>query len=625
MLLDMAQGFKKLYDKEGDAVISEQYALKKGLYILVNDNGIKDSMFIEDNNNVPEDKEELFNYIKIRDYLSILKQYDTNKCVSGKAKSIHSNNFLTLFIREKKAKPIIKNSTVNPVIKEQIKMYFKQFLIWKEEELIAKKNLNINKPKEFILTKTKEFNEDLFNNSKAAIMDLLITLPKMLEKYELKDNDYIRVFYETAIANYDIEYRRYMIRKIFNKDKYHLFKNDDVYGISGIELNNNSNKPSLILKSMRTEIPLRLNFDTLLMVQKLYEFLWFYKVPRYNKKLDKTEYVSTITKRLFIPLDFDINGLDLTQYNNLGKPVYYVATGNGEEFNIVDYDILYPFDTDIDLTIEDYFKEKEEEKEENIQLNSLVDLESLVNKVFFNFNLVKNYHSEKISSNSSDKFSLPNNLVCILNSSRYVFHDWFRKGTDLGIVKPLTKTMNEIIAIWADSEEITTIRIKDMLNLKWAIIDYLNEREGEAPLNLREYLDEIRSDLRVKINDKSDTENYIYDTEEFYYACGQLIYYLLTQNKKNFKKHQTISKFLQCKTSSKLKSEIAKLCVEVTVNISAYNYRFKNLYSMIVTFNEKSNAQEYIDYLQAGIYQSSLMYEKSKKEKLKYDDNITIF
>lgn len=619
MLLDMVQGFKKLYDKEGDTIIAEQYSLKRGIYIIVNDNGIKDTMFIEDNNNVPEDKEELFNYIKIRDYLSILKQYDTNKCVSGKAKSIHSNNFLTLFIREKKAKPIIKNSTVNPVIKEQIEMYFKQFLMWKEEELIAKKNSDINNPKEFILTKTKEFNEDLFNKSKAAIMNLLIDLPELLKEYELKDNDYIRIFYETAIDDYDIEYRRYMIRKIFNKDKYHLFKNGDVYGISGIELNNNSNKPSLILKSMRTEIPLRLNFDTLLMIQKLYEFLWFYKVPRYNKKLDKTEYVSTITKKLYIPIDFDIKGLDLTKYNSFNKPVYYVATGNGEEFNIVDYDILYPFDTDIDLMIEDYFKEEEE----NIQLNSLIDLESLVNKIFFNFNLVKNYHTEKINNNG-DKFSLPNNLVCILYSSRCLFHDWFRKGTDLGIVKPLTKTMNEIIAIWADSEEITTIRIKDMLNLKWAIIGYLNEREGGAPLNLREYLDEIRSDLRVKINDKSDTENYIYDTEEFYYACGQLIYYLLTQNKKNFKKHQTISKFLKCTNSTKLKAEIAKLCAEVTINISAYNYRFKNLYSMIVTYNERSNVQEYIDYLQAGLYQSSLMYEKSKKEKLKYEDNITI-
>lgn len=632
MLIDMIQGFKPLYDKEGDKLIVDNYPLKQGLYIIVNDNGIKDWMFIKNKEVIPEDKKEIFNYIRVRDYLSILKQYDTNKSVAGNAKSIHSNNFLSLFIREKKDKPILKGTSLNQTIEEQIIIYFDKFLEWREEELIARKNNNNENPKEFILTTTAEFDIELFKRSKKAITNSLTDLSKLLSDYTLDQEDYLRIFYETSVENYDIEYKRYMIRKIFNKDTYHIFKDDDVYGISDIDLNTNSNKPSLLLKNMKTKIPIRYNFDTLLIAQKLFDFMYFYKVPRYNKDLKLTEYVNSIYKTLYIPTDFNIKDLDLNKYNETNQPVHYITTGNGKSFNIINYDMLYPFDININFKVNNYlcldntYSSIEENNSlslcNNSKINSIFELEKLVNQYFFNFNLISNYNTDKFTN--SKKFDLPNNLSCILFSSRCLFHDWFRKGIDLDILEPINKIINNLITEWSNVLDIDSLRIRDILNLKWSILDYLREREGYKQMELRKYLEEIRCDLKIKINDKSDTEKYVDYTEEFYYACGQLIYYLLTQDKKLLKKQQIISRFLQCQTSSKLKIEISKLCLEVTENISAYNYRFNNLYSMIVTYSENSNVQDYMDYLQAGIYQSNIIYEKRKKEKLKYDDGITI-
>ena len=314
MIIDMIQGFKPLYEKKGDNLIIENYPLKTGLYITVNDNGIKNHLFINEDNLIDPTycakNTDLINYFKIRDYLSILNLYDTNKCVSGKAKSVHSNNFLSLFIREKKATPILlKETSLRPDLKEQIQMYFNQFLIWNQEEKELKKDKNIKNPKKHILTETDDFNEDLFEKSKEAILNTLLELPSLMEQYTFKDNDYVRIFYETSIANYTKEYKRYMIRKAFNKNDYHILKNDKVYGISGIELNSNNNKPSLLLKNMKTEVPLKLDFETLLIAQKLHEFLMFYKVPRYNKNKEKIEYVSSISKQLYLPIDFKIEGL----------------------------------------------------------------------------------------------------------------------------------------------------------------------------------------------------------------------------------------------------------------------------------------------------------------------------
>ncbi|WP_236893351.1 hypothetical protein [Clostridium botulinum] len=54
-------------------------------------------------------------------------------------------------------------------------------------------------------------------------------------------------------------------------------------------------------------------------------------------------------------------------------------------------------------------------------------------------------------------------------------------------------------------------------------------------MEVKEHFEAIHYNLKEKIHDKSLEEKYINNTEKFYYACGQLIYYLLTQNKKTLK------------------------------------------------------------------------------------------
>lgn len=624
--------FKDLYDKNGDNLIVDNYPLKQGVYIIVNDKGIKDFMVIKDKEAISKDKEELFKYLRHRDYLSILKQYDTNKAVSGRAKSIHSNNFLSLFIRENKSSHILEGSSLNPSLEQQVGWYFDQFKKWQEEERQAHNNNDPSNPQEFILTTLEDFDEQLFNKSKKAILNSLSNLPELLNEYTLADKDYIRIFYEMPIEYYNKEYKRYMIRKIFNKNVYHIFKDNNVYGISDIDLTTNNNKPSLLLYSMKTRVPLRLDFDTLLIAQKLFDFLYFYKVPRYNKESKAVEYVNSIYKTLYIPMDFNIDNLDLNKYTNTDQPVYYITTGNGQSFNVINYDIIYPFDSNIDFSFNDYLSSDEDVYENNedsiddtsniSNIKTLLDLERIVDKYFFNFNLVSNYHSDKFINNK--KYTLPNNISCMLFSSKHLFHDWFRKGIDIDIIDPITNVMDNLISLWANDPDISLIKIKNMLNLRWSILDYLYEREGYAPMEVKEHFEAIRYNLKEKIHDKSLEEKYINNTEEFYYACGQLIYYLLTQNKKTLKKQQATSKFLQCRNSSTLKIEILKLYEEVANNISAYNYRFNNLYSMVSTYNDSNDTKDYIDYLLGGLYQSNIIYEKKKKETVKYNDCTTI-
>ncbi len=110
-------------------------------------------------------------------------------------------------------------------------------------------------------------------------------MPELLSEYTLADKDYIRIFYEMPIEYYNKEYKRYMIRKIFNKNVYHIFKDNNVYGISDIDLTTNNNKPSLLLYSMKTRVPLRLDFDTLLIAQNYLTFFIFIRFLNIIKNL----------------------------------------------------------------------------------------------------------------------------------------------------------------------------------------------------------------------------------------------------------------------------------------------------------------------------------------------------
>ncbi len=104
------------------------------------------------------------------------------------------------------------------------------------------------------------------------------------------------------------------------------------------------------------------------------------------------EYVNSIYKTLYIPMDFNIDNLDLNKYTNTGQPVYYITTGNGQSFNVINYDIIYPFDSNIDFSFNDYLSLDEdvyENDEDNISdtsnisnIKTLLDLERIVDKYF---------------------------------------------------------------------------------------------------------------------------------------------------------------------------------------------------------------------------------------------------
>ncbi|MCK9372756.1 MAG: hypothetical protein M0P91_06135 [Sulfuricurvum sp.] len=112
MIYDVLEVFKKEYEQKGDKLILDNYQLKDGLYVKINDNGnigyyIKSSQKVKkDGKNETEhsfkdtlsnNQNLLYEWFKQRDYYSNV--IDTGKAYDAPKKTIHNNNYLTLFMK----------------------------------------------------------------------------------------------------------------------------------------------------------------------------------------------------------------------------------------------------------------------------------------------------------------------------------------------------------------------------------------------------------------------------------------------------------------------------------------------------------------------------------------------
>lgn len=109
MIYDVLEVFNKEYEQKGDKLILDNYQLKDGLYVKVNDDG-NCEYYIYSNDKKQENKincfkdldghmqQKIYSWFIERDYYSSIINDDTNKSVtSARYAKILSTNYLSFF------------------------------------------------------------------------------------------------------------------------------------------------------------------------------------------------------------------------------------------------------------------------------------------------------------------------------------------------------------------------------------------------------------------------------------------------------------------------------------------------------------------------------------------------
>ena len=569
MLKDCLEVFKKMYEEHGDKLIIDSYTLSEGSYLLVKKDGSIEVLEVSKKDTDKTDR--LYKYFAQRDYLSRLVTID--KPMDSK-KVIHSNNYLTFFMKK-------DNTKLNDEIIDNYYNVFIDPIVYKYKTDKKKQNIYIEIEKVYGKS-DKEKIEENRNWIKENISEVL--------KSVKQDKNYIKIFKEEDIQLYINESNKYLYPNIYVKNDFSIKIDGITHGLHNNNMGMGDKKPFLKNRTRsKNMIPYLINGEEVLLQKKLFDFLM-------NNV--------SIGKRLVYISD------EIKCYENGDRPKgkftgYFMRLQKGKEVEIHDFDTVVNMNSKIKefkvfkpIDI-DYSKAKQV-----LEYNTTTDIKDVemnISNVFFNKFLHTNYFTD-----AKDIKLNEGNLKEILIKNRESLFTWFYKGNINGAKVNFSRYSLEIIknSILNSASRFST-KASEQYNLRYSLLNYFN-----GGSNMADILKNTKESLREKINSK-ETQS-LQNDDEYYFAVGQIANYLISLNKSGNKNHSLLNPILNTKNEAKLKEEIMKLFKKYNYAIKKDSKRFNNLYSMILAYNPETKINE--DLLLAGYLNSSLIYEKMEEK-----------
>lgn len=571
MLNDCMDKFYIIYDADKENYILDDYYLSEVTYLLVNENGdIEKEFKVNKKNN--DKTYDYYDEFAEMDYLS--KLIDMNKPIDPK-KIIHSNNYLSFFIK--------KDSIKEKLTEDIIDTYYDILLnpMKKYEKDKNKKNMY-----EEVEKNCGRVNEEKLQKNKKWIKEHI----KSLIVEGNKEKNYLKIFFKADIEEYRRESKKYVIPNIYNSTQYNINISGTTYGLPNDNMGLNAKKPYLENKSRKNTLPYLISIEDVSKQKKFFDYLMNNANQGKNNVYISDDKIKCLSKDEFLEEDF--NG-------------YFLRIQKGKELEIHDFDNIVGMRFKIkNLKIQmilpiDYKNVKPALKHDKIE--NLKELEANINAVLFNKFLSSNYFTKPKDIRLND-FRVKENLLIY----REAFFTWFHKGNPSVIRDSFGKLTMTLIKNSIINNNL--IRAKEQYNLRCGVLEYF-----EGVKNMADILKGLADKLRKKINSENRDEISIEQDDEYYFAVGQAVSYLISLNKSSKKMHSLINPILNCKSNERLNGEIIRLFKKYSYAIKKDNKRFNNLGSMILGYIPEGKLNE--NLFVAGYLYSNLIYEKNKKNE----------
>ncbi|MDT8719415.1 CRISPR-associated protein Cse4 [Clostridium sp. 19966] len=565
MLKDCLEIFNRLYGSTIEDRIIENYKLVEGSYVLVDEKGDYDVLEVSKNDDKVDHR---YNEFAKLDYLS--KLVDMNKPIDSK-KVIHSNNYLSFFIK--------KDNVNKEKLKEEIiDNYYKILSDPREKYNKDKEKLKMY---EAIESKYGKADAEKLEKNKKWIKENIYTVLSEVKK----DKNYLKVFFASSLSLYKQESEKYVIPNIYNNTQYNVQVENETLGLPNDNLGLNSKKPYLEQKTRKNIRPYLISEKEVMLQKQFFDYLMnFASLGKTNIYLNEERIYRLANDE---SMEEDFSG-------------YFLRIQKGKELEIRDFDIISGLKNKIiGLKVTQVIPIAYGKSKPVLHLGNIDNIKTLkgqINELYFNKFLLSNFFTEPNDIRLND-YVVKENLL----KSRDALFSWLYKG-DTTVIRQL---FNDI-SLSLIKNSITNdyiIKAKEQFNLRYAILNYFGGKKAMGDI-----FKGIADSLRIKSN--ADKTDQITSDEEYYFAVGQIVSYLISLNKSSRKMHSLINPVLNCKTNDKLKHEIKVLFMKYNYAIRKDNPRFNNLKCMLLGYVPEGKIDT--DILLGGYLYSNLIYEKSK-------------
>lgn len=547
MIKEVLDTFNKIYNEFGEELLFNSITLK-GIYFLI-DKNFNYKIFKFDKES---EKDKMYNFFASREYYSTL--IEMNKPVDPN-KQIHSCNYLSFFIKKNAL-----DSKKEKII-ESINAYY---------EILKYPNIRYKYKKldmyQAIVEEIGDPNIDKIDEIKKYIEKNLFSLYECANLED--DNDYIKIFFDADIREYEKENRRYIIPNIFSKVEFNENIEGIIKGVPGNNINYNPKKPYLENKTRKSKRAFYLSIEESLIQKKLYDYLYNLAGQGFRNIY--------ISKDFIIPLKFAL--LDIPFCG------YFLRISKGKkEAEIENFDIVSNLNNSTNFILKNYvgriFEEELFEYEVVLPSKTIFEMINYITKYKI-FNILFNDETfyEGISSQ---------NVKALKEKVYNIFFTGVEKKEAL--INILSKMLLNIISE-SYSKTIYTLNL-------------IKSLRGEAMVNL-----EKMENVIFKAED-------IQNDKEYAFIIGQFLYFLESLKNTNFsnKTNVELAVILKLKTNISLRKKILDLFTKYSFKIKPNNQRIKNIYSAILKYKKEDPALSFVflEDLILGYLSENIIYKKT--------------
>lgn len=453
---------------------------------------------------------------------------------------------------------------------------------------------------------------------------------------QLKDDEYISIYLRSVLLNdYKKAHDCYLKDKLYNKGEFNKTVNGILYGVSGFLNGLNDKKLFLVHRTacMDEGLSGRISFEEALLLDKFQSLILRKVLPN-----PLPIAVNQLENKLFLKL-FHENETPLS-YRELIKSLfeqheikelsdfYLLNYSKAKDIVINDIDFVpmfrYYFDKPLlieNVMLAGYKRDEIFEEERDISLKDIFSFEYVVVREIFNNCLVmikkdgsykSLYFGEVDLSKRSDNGKFL--IYQLIMKYRYAFYEYIYKSKQNAInVLMFDEMMFTSILASIKNEEVKSRFsfnnvIKRKLNIWFSLYNLFNNNDKK-----KEVMASNVTDLMSKMRLVAKGEAVLETPEEFAFAAGQLVSYLMDQSVASDKTYSMLEPYLQKTKSKHLQDAIAHVFSQYKHAVSIYGKAFKALASNVLTYDEDVDMKPLLKYFLAGCFSNCVIYEKKEE------------
>lgn len=434
-----------------------------------------------------------------------------------------------------------------------------------------------------------------------------------------KATDWVRVYFDVPIDLQRQAFENYLQQRLFVKDDYNKQKDGVTFGLHGFLTGDNAKKqfmrhvttPFLIGSRVPKQWTLKLyQFERLLANRKLPNPMpIFIDRDELNQQVVKLySYEGVSNFREIIRALFKRGHHDLSNYYLLN----WANTTSGIVLRDFDFVPLFRYDLEgfriLNLLDIPGYRDQ--------TINDIFSFESeIVSKIFDNGLVVKTKNNElslKYFDEIDPMYVKSQAIYTNILKYRRCFYDYIYKSRTESIqghvfYDVVMTSIREDIRLNDDFNK--TFTIKEKLNILFSLNQHFDKSNSNfGGIDMASIIPQFSEMVRNLLKD--DGEYHLSTDQEFAYASGQLIYYILYQSEASNKTHSLLEPYISKSDPSLFKTIIVRGIEQYKHKLNFGHRRFNRLASEVLGYECNTSIKDLLPIILAGYFSNSMIFEK---------------